>query len=71
VDLSNALLVPGEADVAAWHETLEKFASVSSNHDKDEMDATPAAAKTPPANPLLLTKRRTVEEAIKDAILVY
>ena len=23
VDLSNALLVPGEADVAAWHETLE------------------------------------------------
>jgi hypothetical protein len=37
------------------------------------MDATtPAAAtKTPPAKPLLLTKRRTVEEAIKDAILVY
>ena len=35
------------------------------------MDATPAAAKTPPANPLLLTKRRTVEEAIKDAIVVY
>ena len=58
-------MVSGVAD--AWHETWLGFASLNHEND-DDMDATPAAAKTPPANPLLLAKRRTVEEAINDAI---